>query len=161
MGLLGPVGVGLNHSKSKQEEWLHSIGLRAEHLTCTQEEDQEGNFLYFKWDVKNADVNLWGYEGACLLDGYEDIVRKKFKFGEITGGSFICAGSQIRSCDGFPDKVGRIFDMSFCPYLTKSQIKTLDGVPSLVDINFVCLGQGFTEDEIREKCKVTCNVYCQ
>ncbi|MGM9810470.1 MAG: hypothetical protein ACI30J_06345 [Paludibacteraceae bacterium] len=160
MGIPPGFGVGLEACRRKQESWLESIGLRLSQLTWNIIKDEKGNFLYYEWDVKGADVNLWGYQEECLLGNYEEKVRKWFKFGEIRGGSFICAGSQLRSFQGFPNMVGRIFDMSFCPYLTKSQIQTLDGVPSLVDINFVCLGQGFSEDEIRKKCNVTHKVYC-
>ena len=62
--------------------------------------------------------------------------------------------SKLTSTKGFPRTVGLTFDCSF------SQIKSLDGMPELVDKDFIWLNSPFTEEEIRSKVKVTCRVFC-
>lgn len=55
---------------------------------------------------------------------------------------------------GFPRIVEGDFDISF------SQIKSLQGCPDEVWGNFICIGLGFTEQDIQSCCKVGKKIYC-
>jgi hypothetical protein len=55
---------------------------------------------------------------------------------------------------GFPKMVGRNLDISF------SKITSLEYAPDLVDKDFVACGLSFSKEQIREKIRVTNNVYC-
>jgi hypothetical protein len=75
-------------------------------------------------------------------------------FKEITGGSFFCSWSNIKTMRGFPKMVGRIFDISH------SKIESLEHAPEIVDINYAAYGLNFTKEEIQAKTRVTRNIYC-
>ena len=102
--------------------------------------------LQYRIRVDGQDVNLVGYQEESLPD--------YITFEAITGGSFFCAWSNLKTMRGFPKMVGRIFDISH------SKIESLEHAPEIVDINYAAYGLNFTKEEIQAKTKVTCNIYC-
>lgn len=102
--------------------------------------------LQYRIRVDGQDVNLVGYQEESLPD--------YITFEAITGGSFFCSWSNLKTMRGFPKMVGNIFDISH------SSIESLENAPKIVDINYAAYGLNFTKEEIQAKTKVTCNIYC-
>lgn len=123
--------------------WLEEQGINNKNykLYLYREEPLE-----YRIKVDAQDVNLVGYK--------EESLPEYITFDIITGGSFFCSWSNIKTMRGFPKMVGRIFDISH------SKIESLEHAPEIVDINYVAYGLNFTKEEIQAKTRVTCNVYC-
>lgn len=139
-GILKSTQSGSYHWTEPIKEWCERHNIHSYALVPIQ-----GN-QPFAINV-NEDVNLCGYEEDWGLP--EFII-----FNEIIGGNFIASYSELTSMRGFPKKVGKNFDISF------SKISSLDNAPQLVDKDFVSCGLPFSEQQIREKTKVTCAVFC-
>ncbi len=141
MSIIGPgSGIGKDFFVKRKkyiESWLND-----HHITNYKISLPPSLFI----DVDGSDVNLMGYNESSLPD--------YIVFNEIRGGNFICSYSNIESMRGFPKMVGRNLDISF------SRIISLEDAPELVDKDFVACGLRLTEQEIRDKTRVTCKVYC-
>ena len=140
---------GFEKKKEELQErirvWLEEHGINKNYKI----EESEGSKLAdpkFTIKVDAQDVNLVGYKEVSLPD--------YITFKEITGGSFFCSWSELKTMRGFPKMVGRIFDISH------SKIESLEHAPEIVDINYVAYGLNLTKEEIRAKTRVTCNIYC-
>jgi hypothetical protein len=133
MSVLKSVKAGI---RSQIEDWLEKNGIKNYTI--------DDNKLTIR--VKDVDVNLVGYKEESLPD--------YINFDIITGGSFFCSWSNLKTMRGFPKEVGRIFDISH------SKIESLEHAPEIVDINYAAYGLNFTKEEIQAKTRVTCNIYC-
>lgn len=133
MSILKSVKAGI---RSKIEDWLEKNGIKNYTI--------DDNKLTIR--VKDVDVNLVGYKEESLPD--------YINFDIITGGSFFCSWSNLKTMRGFPKIVGKIFDISH------SKIESLEHAPEIVDINYAAYGLNFTKEEIQAKTRVTCNIYC-
>ena len=117
----------------------------------------EHDIHYYKLVPTNESIPLMiNVNGDVILCGYEDMQLPDFIiFNEIIGGNFIASYSRFTTMKGFPKKVGKNFDISF------SSISSLEHAPKLINKDFVACGLSFNEQQIREKSKVTYNVYCE
>ena len=143
----GRVAIETWEKKAERQQqirvWLeeHGINNKNYKLYLYREEPLE-----YRIKVDAQDVNLVGYKEESLPD--------YITFEAITGGSFFCSWSELKTMRGFPKMVGRIFDISH------SKIESLEHAPEIVDINYVAYGLNFTKEEIQAKTRVTCNIYC-
>jgi hypothetical protein len=135
MSILSSTNTGKVIIRCKIEDWLKENGIKNTTI---------GNNLTIS--VKDADVNLVGYR--------DEELPKYINFKEITGGSFFCSWSKLKTMRGFPKMVEKIFDISH------SKIESLEHAPKIVDINYAAHGLNFTKEEIQAKTRVTCNIYC-
>ena len=153
MSILSSTNSGKVSFEKKKEElqekirdWLKEQGINNKNYKIEESEDSKTNDPKFTIKVDAQDVNLVGYKEVSLPD--------YITFKEITGGSFFCSWSELKTMRGFPKMVGRIFDISH------SKIESLEHAPEIVDINYVAYGLNLTKEEIQAKTKVTCNIYC-
>mgnify|MGYP003403742131 CR=1 FL=1 len=135
MSILSSTDTGKARIRCKIKDWLKENGIKNTTI--------DNNLTI---SVKDADVNLVAYKEESLPD--------YITFETITGGSFFCSWSELKTMRGFPKMVGRIFDISH------SKIESLEHAPEIVDINYVAYGLNFTKEEIQAKTRVTCNIYC-
>ena len=133
MSVLKSVKAGI---RSQIEDWLEKNGIKNYTI--------DDNKLTIR--VKDVDVNLVGYKEESLPD--------YINFDIITGGSFFCSWSNLKTMRGFPKIVGKIFDISH------SKIESLEHAPETVDKDYAAYGLNFTKEEIQAKTRVTCNIYC-
>ena len=142
--------VGFEKKKEELQErirvWLEEQGINNKNYKIKESEDSKLADPKFTIKVDAQDVNLVGYKEESLPD--------YITFEAITGGSFFCSWSELKTMRGFPKMVGRIFDISH------SKIESLEHAPEIVDINYVAYGLNLTKEEIRAKTRVTCNIYC-
>lgn len=153
MSILSSTNSGKVSFEKKKEElqekirdWLKEQGINNKNYKIEESEDSKTNDPKFTIKVDAQDVNLVGYKEVSLPD--------YITFKEITGGSFFCSWSELKTMRGFPKEVGRIFDISH------SKIESLEHAPEIVDINYAAYGLNFTKEEIQAKTRVTCNIYC-
>ncbi len=139
MSVLNSIGAGLEGSQKNIKSWLDGFHVGGYELIRIPDKP------FWKINVRNNDVILAGYKDKALPD--------YIVFDEIVGCNFIYSYSEFSSMRGFPRKIGGNFDISF------SKIITLENLPELVDRDFVACGLPFTEEQIREVSKITCNVY--
>ncbi len=145
MSILSRTKTGKCHFRDQVQTWLkETLKLQEGEYTLNEIRAPKGGPLY-EINMNGRDVNLMDYKISELPD--------YIQFGEIIGGNFICSYSKLTSTKGFPRTVGLTFDCSF------SQIKSLDGMPELVDRDFIWLNSSFTDEEIRDKVRVTCRVF--
>jgi hypothetical protein len=140
MSIKDSLYIGKEGKRKQIERWL---GMNNIHSYTLRPIDE---LPFWTIDVDGADVNLVGNKQVSLPD--------YIVFNEIRGGNFLCSYSEFVSMKGFPKMVGRNLDISF------SKIASLEYAPDLVDKDFVACGLSFSKDQIREKIRVTNNVYC-
>lgn len=140
MGIKDSLYLGKEGKRKQIERWL---GMNNIHSYTLKPIDE---LPFWTIDVDGADVNLVGNKQISLPD--------YIVFNEIRGGNFLCSYSEFTNMKGFPKMVGRNLDICF------SKITSLEYAPDLVDKDFVACGLAFSEEQIREKTKVTNNVYC-
>lgn len=102
---------------------------------------------------------------GCIIDIYgqnvflgifqEKELPEFIKFGNIFDGNFVCSHSRLISMKGFPDSIGGNLDITHC-----RGIESLDDIPKEVKGDFICIGLGFAESDIRSHCKVGGTIYC-
>lgn len=126
------------------KQWLEEYRIKNYKLNKSENSTLESPKYTIKVDAQ--DVNLVGYK--------EESLPEYITFDIITGGSFFCSWSELKTMRGFPKMVGRIFDISH------SKIESLEHAPEIVDINYAAYGLNFTKEEIQAKTRVTCNIYC-
>lgn len=139
MSILSSTNSGSFYWTNPIKEWCKKHNINAYSL-----EQVQGD-VPFVINV-NGNVNLCGYEETVLPDF--------IVFNEIIDGNFIASYSELTSMKGFPKKIRGNLDISF------SNLTLLDDAPEKVGKDFVALGLPFTEQQIREKSKVTRKVFC-
>lgn len=140
MSILSSTNSGQKGIKEQIERWLSKWKISKYKLKPMD------SYPFFIIDVRDANVLLSGYPEEALPD--------YIVFNEIIGGSFVASFSSFTTMKGFPRKVGKNFDISF------SNIASMDDAPELVNMQFSACGLHFTKEQIREKTKVTCKVFC-
>lgn len=140
MSILSSTNSGQNGAKEQIERWLRDWRISKYELQASD------SYPFFNINIRDANVFLSGYPEEALPD--------YIVFNEIIGGSFVASFSHFTKMKGFPRKVGKNFDISF------SNITSLDDAPELVNMQFSACGLHFTKEQIREKTKVTSNVFC-
>ena len=128
------------------KQWLEEHSINNKNYKIEESKDSTKESPNFTIKVDAQDVNLVGYKEESLPD--------YITFEAITGGSFFCSWSNIKTMRGFPKMVGQIFDISH------SKIESLEHAPEIVDINYAAYGLNFTKEEIQAKTRVTRNIYC-
>ena len=126
------------------KQWLEEYRIKNYKLNKSENSTLESPKYTIKVDAQ--DVNLVGYKEESLPD--------YINFEAITGGSFFCSWSELKTMRGFPKMVGQIFDISH------SKIESLENAPETVYKDYAAYGLNFTKEEIQAKTRVTCNVYC-
>lgn len=146
MSILESVKGGKYYLLEQIKKWLEEHSINNKNYKIEESKDSTQESPQFTITVDDQDVNLVGYKEVSLPD--------YITFKEITGGSFFCSWSNLKTMRGFPKMVGRIFDISH------SKIESLEHAPEIVDINYAAYGLNFTKEEIQAKTRVTCNIYC-
>ena len=126
------------------KQWLEEYRIKNYKLNKSENSTLESPKYTIKVDAQ--DVNLVGYK--------EESLPEYITFDIITGGSFFCSWSELKTMRGFPKMVGRIFDISH------SKIESLEHAPETVDKDYAAYGLNFTIEEIQAKTTVTRNIYC-
>lgn len=139
MSILSSTCSGITGAKKCITGWLDGVGIRGYELKQILDKP------YWKIVIRDNNVTLIDFKNESLPD--------YIVFDEIIGGNFICSYSKLISMKGFPKKVGGNFDISY------SKISSLDNVPELVDRDFLAIGNSIKEDDIRQRCHVTGEVY--
>ena len=146
MSVLKSVKAGKYNLLAQIEQWLEEHSINKKNYKIEEFKEPTHESPQFTITVDAQDVNLVGYKEEALPD--------YITFEAITGGSFFCSWSNIKTMRGFPKMVGQIFDISH------SKIESLEHAPEIVDINYAAYGLNFTKEEIQAKTRVTCNIYC-
>ena len=139
MSITSSTHSGLYGDKVSIEKWLRDNDIKGYDLKQIPDKP------YWQIVIKGNDVNLIGFKNESLPD--------YIVFGEKIEGNFICSYSKLTSMKGFPKEVRGNFDISY------SKISTLDNAPNLVERDFLAIGNSIKEDDIRQRCHVTGEVY--
>lgn len=92
-------------------------------------------------------------EGDLVLSA-TDKPGNGWRFKHVKG-NLNCAHSQVNHMSGFPSEVDGYFDISF------SKITSLEHCPTKVGRDFICIGLGFSEEQVRDACpNIGGKIYC-
>ena len=116
-----------------------------------------------RWGIRNYTIND---KGEIDVDDCIEFEFKKnnnfkelpYKFGEVKGYFSLDGCKNLISLKNCPTKIGNSFYCNDC-----SQLVSLEGCPKEVDENFIIRRskKRFTQDEIRQKCKVHLKIEIQ
>lgn len=141
MSLVGNIGIGEEMYLSFLRE---KLSLDTDKTKCVLRKDETYGCV----------IDIYG-QNVFLSTFQEKELPEFIKFGNIFDGNFVCSHSKLISMKGFPDSIVGNLDITYC-----KGIKSLDDVPKEIKGDFICIGLGFIEEDIRSHCKVGGNIYC-
>jgi len=95
------------------------------------------------------------FRSYLLKEAKSTVDRKLLVQFKRVGGSFDCGDNKLTSLQGAPQEVGEDFSCSY------NKLTSLEGAPQEVGGDFHCSDNAvqFTEDDVREVCKVKGKIY--